>query len=115
HAAVREAARVLSVGGRLCVCMTHPSTDAGHFEGMEPDARFVIDKPYLEARWIEDTCARDGLMMTFAGPAYPLQDYSRALEQAGFVIELIREPGIPVRRTPPDERWERMPLFMFLR
>ena len=115
HGAAREAARILSSGGRLCVCMTHPTTDAGHFEGDDPGAVFLLDKPYLEPRWLEDTCARDGLTMTFAGPAYPLEEYSRALEHAGFLIELIREPKIPLRKEPSDARWQRIPMFMFLR
>jgi SAM-dependent methyltransferase len=115
HAAAGEAARVLSPGGRFCICMTHPTTDAGHFEGDQPDAAFVIDTPYLEPRWVEATCARDGLTMTFAGPAHPLQEYSRALERAGFLIEMIREPAMAVARTESDTRWQLMPLFLFLR
>jgi hypothetical protein len=43
EAAVREAARVLETRGRLCVCVTHPITDAGAFASREPDAAFVID------------------------------------------------------------------------
>jgi SAM-dependent methyltransferase len=115
HGAAREAGRVLSPGGRLCICMTHPTTDAGHFESDEPDASFVIDTDYLEPRWLQDTCVRDGLSMTFAGPAFPLEEYSRALERAGFLIELIREPKLPQHRKPSDARWQRMPMFMFLR
>jgi SAM-dependent methyltransferase len=115
HGAAREAARVVFPGGRLCVCMTHPTTDAGHFESAEPDAAFVIDKPYLEPRWLEDTCTRDGLTMTFAGPAYPLQEYSQALEHGGFLIELIREPKMPRRKKLSDARWQRIPIFLFLR
>jgi ubiquinone/menaquinone biosynthesis C-methylase UbiE len=41
-ASVREASRVLAPGGRLCVCVTHPTADAGKFESKEPDAPFVI-------------------------------------------------------------------------
>ena len=115
RASVREVARVLVPGGRLCICMTHPMTDAGHFESDQPDAPLVIDKAYLEPRWLQDTCVRDSLTMTFAGPAYPLQEYSRALEDAGFLTELIREPGMPAGQRPADTRWQRVPMFMFLR
>jgi SAM-dependent methyltransferase len=112
---VRESARVLKPGGRLCICMTHPMTDAGKFESAEPDARFVIREPYLEDRWIDDTFERNGLTMRFTGPALPLQRYAGALQQAGLLVELIREP----RPDHPDEpvwlRWERIPMFMFIR
>jgi ubiquinone/menaquinone biosynthesis C-methylase UbiE len=40
---VREGARVLSRGGHLCACVTHPMADAGRFESGEPDAPFVIE------------------------------------------------------------------------
>jgi SAM-dependent methyltransferase len=115
HASTREAARVLTPGGRLCICMTHPMTDAGHFERSEPDAPLIVDAPYLEPRFLEATCVRDGLEMTFAGPAFPLQEYSRALEEAGFVIEAIREPKMAALRKASDSRWQRIPMFMFLR
>ncbi len=113
--AVREAARVLEPGGRLCICMTHPMTDAGRFESMEPEAAFVIHEAYLEERWLDETFERDGLTMRFVGPAHPLQDYARALQDAGFLIELLREPRMATRRDPSDARWERIPMFMFLR
>lgn len=31
--AVREASRVLEAGGRFCVCVKHPFSDVGHFDG----------------------------------------------------------------------------------
>ena len=115
HASTREAARILTPGGLLCICMTHPMTDAGHFETSEPDAPLVVDTPYLDPRWLQDTCVRDGLEMTFGGPAYPLEAYARALEDTGFVIEAIREPKMASRRKQADTRWQRIPMFMFLR
>ena len=48
-------------------------------------------------------------------PAHPLQDYAGALEQAGLLIELIREPSMARPAKPQDVRWERIPMFMFLR
>lgn len=118
EAAVREAARVLEAGGRLCVCVTHPISDAGAFASREPDAAFVIDGSYLGKRPFEGTFERDGLRITFHGWEYPLEAYGRALEEAGFVIEAIREPAATaaaVRREPADRRWQRLPVFLFLR
>jgi ubiquinone/menaquinone biosynthesis C-methylase UbiE len=113
--AVREAARVLAPGGRLCICMTHPMADAGRFESSEPEAAFVIREPYLEERWLDETVERDGLTMRFLGPAHPLQDYTRALQNTGLLIEVLREPRIERLRDPSDARWERIPMFLFLR
>jgi hypothetical protein len=31
--------------------------------------------------------------MTFEGMCYPLEDYARALEAAGLLVEAIREPA----------------------
>ncbi len=50
--------------------------------------------------------------MTFRGWSYPLGDYTRALEEARFVIERIREP---VAGAEEDPRHARMPLFLQLR
>ena len=118
EAAVREAARVLETNGRLCVCVTHPVNDAGAFASREPDASFVIDGSYLGKRPFEGTFERDGLEITFRGWVYPLEAYGRALEDAGFVIEAIREPpatAAAVERDPPERRWQRLLAFLFLR
>lgn len=107
---VREAARVLNRGGRMCACVTHPMADAGRFESDEPGAAFVIPGTYLgDRRWVEIPIERDGLRMDFAGWAYPLEGYFRVLEEAGFAIEAVREP--PGRA----DRWRRIPLFLMWR
>jgi SAM-dependent methyltransferase len=106
-AAVREAARVLAPGGRLCACVTHPLADAGSWAG---DGRFTITEPYLERRRMHVPVERDGLAFTFEGPAYPLQDYAAALEAAGLAIEALREPADPAGGT-----WARLPMFLMWR
>jgi ubiquinone/menaquinone biosynthesis C-methylase UbiE len=116
--AVREAARVLELGGHLCLCLTHPMADAGTFVTEEADAPFVITGSYLSRRWREKTEERDGLQMTFRSWAYPLEGYARALEAAGFLIEAIREPvATPsaVAARPGYACWQRLPMFLHLR
>jgi SAM-dependent methyltransferase len=116
--AVAEATRVLTSGGRLCACVTHPINDAGAFEGDEPDAPFVIGGSYLEHRRFQETFERDGLIMTFSGWTYSLERYSRALEEAGLLIEMIREPAAPqaaVSRRSSYTKWRRVPLFLHIR
>jgi SAM-dependent methyltransferase len=107
---VREAARVLKVGGRMCACVTHPIPDAGRFESNEPDAPFVIAGSYLgPRRWLDIPIEKDGRRMVFAGWAYPLEGYFRVLEEAGFAIEAVREP------PSGEDRWSRIPLFLMWR
>lgn len=120
-AAVREAARVLEPDGRLCVCVLHPMTDAGQFTERTAEAPFQIGGSYLEDRvpWYRGrTFERDGLRITFHGDRYSLEQYARALEEAGFAIEAIREPPVPyagVERDPSERRWQRLPCFLMLR
>jgi SAM-dependent methyltransferase len=113
--AVRELARVLGPGGRLCVCVTHPLRDAGQLASREPDAPFVIAGSYFGPRPYEGTFTRAGLTVTFRGSCYALEDYARALEAAGLAIEALREPrpaaGAPARFE--DE--QRIPQFLMLR
>ena len=109
--AVSEAGRALEVGGRFCICLTHPFFDSGEWESHAPDARFVIDGSYFGKRPFEGTFERDGLTITFPGWCYPLGDYLQALEDAGFVIERIREPVNALE----DPRHDRVPLFLQLR
>ena len=109
--AVAEAGRVLEGGGRFCICVTHPFFDSGEWESRAPNARFVVAGSYFGKRPFEGTFERDGLTITFRGWCYPLGDYSRALEAAGFVIERVREPVSALE----DPRHERVPLFLQVR
>jgi predicted amidohydrolase len=109
--AVADIARVLRPGGRLCACVTHPLNDVGQFA---EDGSFVIPGSYLEEGWISVNVERAGLEMCFDGRTYPLESYARALENAGLLIEALREPA-----APPDssegEQWSRIPLFLMFR
>jgi ubiquinone/menaquinone biosynthesis C-methylase UbiE len=106
-AAVREAARVLAPGGRLCACVTHPLPDAGSWRD---DETYAVTETYLEQRWFSGTLERKGLAFTFEGWCYPLEAYARALEAAGLVLEAIREPA-----DPAGGRWARVPMFLMWR
>jgi hypothetical protein len=114
--AVSEVARVLIPGGVLCACITHPMADSGRWAD---EQTFVIDEPYLERRRYEGTFERDGLPpFTFSGWIYPLEMYSLALEDAGFVLEAMREPGAPeaeIRERPAVARWRTFPNFLMFR
>jgi SAM-dependent methyltransferase len=114
---VRDAARVLEPGGRFCIAITHPVSTAGEFETTEPDSAFVIRESYFEPHRKDLQAERGGLTMTFVDLHRPLRDYADALEQAGFVIERIREIGVD--EEPPQResqlRWRRLPLFLHLR
>lgn len=79
--AIREIARVLVPGGRLCVLLTHP---------LDRPARSVEDY-FAETEW-DERVQENGLPMRFVGRARPLGYYTGALSDAGFVIEEIREP-----------------------
>lgn len=104
--AVREARRVLASDGCFCVCVVHPLVDAGVFE----DDSFVIRDSYFGRRRFEQTFERRGLEMTFGGWCYALEDYARALEDADFLIEALREP-----KDPAGGRMARIPNFLMLR
>ncbi|MEA2291696.1 MAG: hypothetical protein QOF17_716 [Solirubrobacteraceae bacterium] len=103
--AMREVARVLAPGGRLCASLVHPfnSPKAGHY--FEPHA-------YPEER------VRGGLRMTFHDMHRPLQAYAGALASAGLNIEALREP-VPsdayVAEHPEVARWRAAPCFLLLR
>jgi SAM-dependent methyltransferase len=117
-AAVSEIGRVLAPNGCLCACITHPLADAGRFTERRGDAPFIIEGSYLQRRAVDETDDLDGHPMRFVGWSYPFEDYSRALERAGLVIEAIREPPVPaqeVERDPSERRWQRLPNFLMFR
>ena len=116
-AAVREIGRVLEPGGRFCLAIVHPINSSGRFENERGDAPFVIKGDYLQPSRYEDTVERNGLSMTFHSHHRSLETYSLALEDAGFLIEALREPRVPDHAITSDRgrRWQRLPLFLHMR
>lgn len=113
--AVEEASRVLRPGGHFCICVTHPLNDAGRFEDGEPAAAFHVDV-YRGRRPYDDVWGRDGVSMHFVGWCYPLEGYTRPLEDAGFLLEAMREPAVDRSAVSPrGGRRLRIPNFLFLR
>jgi SAM-dependent methyltransferase len=114
--AVAEIGRVLQPRGALCACITHPMVDSGRWQD---DQTFVIDQPYLTRKRYEATFERPGLpAFTFRGWVYPLETYSRAVEQAGLLLEALREPPAPdaeVAARGGAVRWQRLPNFLMFR
>jgi ubiquinone/menaquinone biosynthesis C-methylase UbiE len=109
-AAVAEAFRVLAPGGVLCAAVVHPINSAGRFESDAPDSPYVIRDSYFDRRRYSDRVERAGLPMVFHSRHRTTEDYSRALEAAGFVIEAFREIS-----DPDHPRWSRIPLFLQFR
>jgi SAM-dependent methyltransferase len=117
EAAVREVWRVLRPDSRFCVCVTHPVNDAGRFEPDTGDGAFFVDL-YRGRRRYDEVWERHGISMRSVGWCYPLESYARALEDAGFLIEAIREPPAPAERVaarPKAARRLRIPNFLMLR
>lgn len=105
---IREAARVLAPGGRLCLSITHPITNTGR---QDANGHFVHDQPYFETRRFRDEVERDGLRMVFTGWEHPLTAFTRPLEDNGLLIEAIREP----RAVSADGRVADVPYHFWLR
>lgn len=115
--AIREAARVLGAGGRLCLAVVHPLGSAGRFDGTEATSPFVIEGSYLDPSYYADNIVRDGLEITFVSAHRPLEAYTEALTRAGLLIERLREPALPEHavRKPHHGRWRRLPMFLHMR
>jgi SAM-dependent methyltransferase len=114
--AVAEASRVLRPGGCFCVAVVHPLASAGEFESTKVDSPFTIADSYLQPSYYADRIARDGRELTLVSVHRPLQAYTDALTEAGFVIERLREIGRPDHAITHERsrRWQRLPLFLHL-
>jgi SAM-dependent methyltransferase len=92
---LRETARVLEPGGRLCAAIVHPLASA-HL-GTEAET------PYFEPGRYTDVVERDGIEMAFHGIHRPLETYFAAMHDAGLAVEQLREPA------PSDEAVAALP------
>lgn len=110
--AVREAARVLGGGGRLCAAIVHPFQSA-----LDSDLSRIA-RPYFVPARTQERVERDGLAMTFESEHRPLERYARAFEDAGLLIEAIREP-VPsaelIAALPSAGRFTHAPWAIFIR
>ena len=115
--ALREAARVLAPGGRLCIAIVHPLNSAGTFTSRTADSPFMIDGSYLDESITDETFERDGLAMRFVSRHRPLETYTELLTANGLAIERLREPALPEAGFNGEHgaRWRRIPLFLLLR
>jgi hypothetical protein len=73
-----------------------------------------MTRTYFERHRFEGSAQRDGVTMTFRGWTYSLESYATALERAGLVIELLREPR-PAGASPGSEIELPLPMFLYLR
>jgi SAM-dependent methyltransferase len=115
--AIRESARVLEPGGRLCLAIVHPINSAGQFESFEPDSPFVITGSYFDHFRYRDTIVREGLEVVMESEHRPVGWYTEAIADAGFVVERLREVRVPdhAASAPRNRRWQRLPLFLHVR
>jgi SAM-dependent methyltransferase len=114
--AVREIARVLERGGRLCLAIVHPLNSCGRFVSDDANSQFCIEGSYLARFDYSDRVERGGMTMTFHSRHRPLADYFAAFGTAGITVEVLREPAVPdsAATSPGWRRWQRVPLFLHI-
>lgn len=116
--ATRELARVLEPGGRCCIAVLHPIASSGLFVPGDEYRTFYMGEYLKPMRHVLDIERQSGGTFRFRIAHRPIEHYSRALEQAGFAIEAIREPqpsGESVAEFPEIANWARVPDFLHLR
>ena len=109
---VLEMGRILRPEGHLCICVTHPIADAGEMAFGSDQAPFALRHPYLGSRETEFTFRRASFTLRLRGWTYSIEEYAKALEAAGLVIDRIREPARPDSDGRPLRG---VPTFLFLR
>jgi len=103
---VRETARVLRGGGRVCAAVVHPGNSAG------------IVGTYFGARRYAERLERDGIALTFNSMHRSLEAVCGAFTGAGLLIDAVREPvpdDAAVADHPELSRARERPSFLHLR
>ncbi|MHB8511707.1 MAG: class I SAM-dependent methyltransferase [Actinomycetota bacterium] len=117
--AVKEFARVLGGGGRVCAAFIHPMNSAAQIDrSSESELNVSFPHDYFETRRTLDVIDRDGIRMDFHSVHHSLEHYTRAFEDAGLLIESIREPKIGaelIEERPQRELFTRVPWALMIR
>jgi SAM-dependent methyltransferase len=115
--ALREAARVLTPGGRLCLAVVHPLNSAGAFEGRDAESPFIVKGSYLDSSYFVDEIEKHGSVLRLESVHRPIEAYTEALADAGLLLERLVEVPLPEHAFTKDysSRWQRIPLFLHLR
>jgi hypothetical protein len=82
------------------------------------ESAFVLNHPYAQPRRFVEAVERDGFTMEFHSMHRPLSAYTDALHDAGFMIELLREPvpdDAAIARFPRLGRQHRFPWYLHVR
>jgi hypothetical protein len=82
------------------------------------DQRFVLTGSYFTPRAEPQVFERDGVSMTFCDRHLPLEAYVGALEDAGLLVEALREPqpdDAAVADHPALARRREVPMFLHVR
>jgi SAM-dependent methyltransferase len=110
EAPVREAARLLAPGGRLCLAVPHPFAEMSRARPGDTD--------YFTAHRYVDVLERGGVTMTFESWRRSLSAYTEALTRAGFLIEVLHEPvpdDAALAAAAELAKWREQPIFMHVR
>jgi 2-polyprenyl-3-methyl-5-hydroxy-6-metoxy-1,4-benzoquinol methylase len=116
--ALKEFARVLRDCGRVVILMLHPCFYNNHAERAEPENNLPTSS-YFQTRRIVQNFDVDGLQSPVANTSWlrPLESYTQALRESGFVITSLTEPHPTQQMIQEDEWWRTSfsrPLFMLL-
>ena len=120
HRAIGEVARVLKPEGRFCFAILHPLRTAGVFQSIGSTETFATHGSYFERQEFMVADEVEGVRVEMYSEHRPLEAYTLALEQAGFVIEALREPRpfedlVRSDGSGISEKWRRIPLMLHVR
>jgi ubiquinone/menaquinone biosynthesis C-methylase UbiE len=116
--ALKEFSRVLHGRGRVIILMLHPCFYNNHAERADPENNLPTSS-YFQTRRIVQNFDVDGLQSPVANTSWlsPLEFYTEALRESGFVITSLTEPHPSQQMIQEDEWWRTSfsrPLFLLL-